>query len=267
MKIQNNIIQCHTLGVAGLNDEERSAIEKLKIINPSWVYLFYDLEMMRGFINDNYPSRYLSAFDKINNDYGAAKSDYFRYLAIYKLGGVYMDNKAFVNKPLSDIIQHDDEMVVFSWRDNPRSLYLNYGIHKSIRRGDEYQQWNIIANKENKHIASVIEAVTSNIENYSIFKHGTGYGGVLRTTGPIVYTNAIDDVYDGSGIRFAGNNERNGVMYRDDASYPTRSLSRHYGTKNSPIIRLRPLPHHAYTCAFWLLRACKRTLKGFLPKN
>ena len=114
MKIQNNIIQCHTLGVAGLNDEERSAIEKLKIINPSWVYLFYDLEMMRGFINDNYPSRYLSAFDKINNDYGAAKSDYFRYLAIYKLGGVYMDNKAFVNKPLSDIIQHDDEMVVFS---------------------------------------------------------------------------------------------------------------------------------------------------------
>lgn len=264
MKIQNNIIQCHSKGAAYLNDEERSAIEKLKNMNPEWNYIFYDFDMMRCFVKENYSSRYLNAFDKINNDYGAAISDYFRYLVIYKLGGVYVDNKAFTKVPLVNIIEPEDEMIIFSWRGNPRSLHLNHGLHKDIRRGDEYQQWNIIATKGNKHISSVIEAVTSNIENYSVFKQRVGYGGILRTTGPIVYTNAIDDVYDGSGIRFAGNNEVNGVIYRDDVSYPVRNLSLHYTTKNSPVIMLNPLPHHTYTYAFSLLRAIKRLFREIL---
>ena len=262
VKIKNNIIQCYTRDSSFLSDEERSAMKRLREMNPDWNFFFYDISTMRDFVKENYPKRYLNAFDQINPDYGAAVSDYFRYLVIYKLGGVYLDNKAFTTMPLSEIVKPEDEMVVFSWRGNPRSLYLTYGIHKEIRRGDEFQQWNIISVEGSRYIAAVIEAVTLNIENYSVFKHGTGYGGILRTTGPIAYTNAIDDIYDGSGIRFAGNNEANGIMYRDDISFPTRNLSFHYSHNNSPVIMMNPLLHHTYTYAFSLLRACKRKLKG-----
>lgn len=40
VKIKNNIIQCYTRDSSFLSDEERSAMKRLREMNPDWNYFF-----------------------------------------------------------------------------------------------------------------------------------------------------------------------------------------------------------------------------------
>lgn len=95
-----------------------------------------------------------------------------------------------------------------------------------INIGFEYQQWNIISEKESGALWDVILLVTENIENYIPTRDGVGSLGVLKTTGPIPYTNAISS--SKSKFRFAGNNEVNGILYRDRGKDNKRKPFNHY---------------------------------------
>ena len=214
MKIPKIIHQAHTRGLDGLTDVDRRAIELLKKNNPDWQYCFYDFDQMLIFIQQNYEKRYLDAFLKINKKYGAAQADYFRYLLMYKLGGAYFDVKSFSNDSLNHLILPQDELLVFEWQGGT-PIYEFYGLHKKIRRVREYQQWNIICAPSNQYLENVIEKVTLNIETYTVLNFGYGMHGVLHTTGPIPYTNAIDEVEDQSGVRLVGSSCKHGLIFKD----------------------------------------------------
>jgi len=228
--------QCHTAGIRKLSAEDISAMTKLRVMNLDWDFKFYDLERMREFIMRNYEERYLLAFDKINPSYGVAQADYFRYLLMYAEGGVYLDVKSFTTKPLLQIIHEHDDFILYSWQNNPRGVYENDGKHDEILEGFEFQQWNIITNSHNFLLRKVIESVTNNIENYTVEDFGVGWKGVLKTTGPIPYTNAINSENGSDNIRFAGNNEKNGLIYRDDINFPYSKDETHYSLNDEPLI-------------------------------
>lgn len=269
MLIPKKIHQCHTKGEGVLTEEERHAISITRKNNPDWEYHFYDLEKMKAFIQQHYEQRYVNAFNKINPAYGVAQADYFRYLLINKVGGVYLDTKSVITKPLEHIIHSGDKFVLFSWEDNPRGLYDGYGIHKDIIDNRcEYQQWNIISTQNNRHLEQVIETVTKNIEGYSILKHSVGRVGVLRTTGPIPFTNSI---FVDSNVRIAGNNETNGFLYRDDINYPQRVIKSHYSKMHEPIVKTKPhyrvIIKYCFFGAFTLNRMKNKILRIVLRNH
>ncbi len=234
MKIPKIIHQIHTKGINFLSEEDRMARAVLLKNNPDWEYYFYDYNDMVDFVKNHYSSRYLNAFLKINPLYGAAQTDYFRYLLLYSLGGAYFDLKSFTTCSLSDIILEDDELLVFEWQGGAAE-YEEFGKHKQIKRGKEYQQWNIISSPGNKYLANVVEKITENLENYTYIKFGYGWSGVLNTTGPIPYTNAIDEVTDKHGLRCLGSSCQNGIIYRDN-TLPRRLDRSHYSRQTKPII-------------------------------
>jgi len=67
-----------------IRDSSNSWIEK----NPEYEYRFFDDRDIYEFIKKEFP-QYLRAYRKIK--YGAVKADFWRYLIIYKYGGVYAD--------------------------------------------------------------------------------------------------------------------------------------------------------------------------------
>lgn len=234
MKIPKIIHQVHTKGLNSLSKYDQNARAILIKNNPDWEYCFYDYNDMVQFINKHYAERYLQAFLSINPLYGAAQADYFRYLLIYKLGGAYFDTKSFTTCSLTNLILEGDELIVLEWQGGI-SEYENFGKHKEIQRGKEYQQWNIISSANNSFLAQVIEQVTQNIENYSVFKFGYGWSGVLRTTGPIPYTNAIDNVVNKTGFRCLGSSCQNGVIYKDNSCSIAINKT-HYSQQTAPLI-------------------------------
>lgn len=90
-------------------------------MNPEYDYHFYDDDACRAYIQEHYPGRVSQAYEKIIP--GAYKADLFRYMVLYREGGVYMDCKSSTIIPLRDLIGEEDEVVVF--RDRPMGTLLN----------------------------------------------------------------------------------------------------------------------------------------------
>jgi hypothetical protein len=122
--------------------------------------------------------------------YGAARSDFFRYLLIYKIGGVYLDLKSNVNKSLNEIVD-GKKFILSHWNNRRGDEYEGWGLHfKGLPRG-EYQQWYIASVPGHPLLEKVILLVLHNIENYNPEISGVGAEAVLKTTGPVAYTQAI----------------------------------------------------------------------------
>lgn len=161
--------------------------------NPDWEHRFYDDVTARDFIADSYGPAILAYYDAINPKYRAARADLFRYLVVYRSGGVYLDIKSLPTRPLSEVIRPDDRYLISQWRNGPGEAFCDWGLHAELARvpGGEFQQWYIAASPGHPFLRAVIERVLRNLRTYNPGLHGVGQLGVLRVTGPIAYTLAI----------------------------------------------------------------------------
>ncbi|WP_436917331.1 glycosyltransferase family 32 protein [Acinetobacter schindleri] len=176
-----------------LPDEIQKIVNELKSKNPEWEYRFYDDNDIVNYIETHFEKKYLHAYMKINKKYGAAKADFFRYLVVYKEGGVYLDIKSTCINELDNIISKNDDFILCHWQNEVGMKNESAGIHKELKGCEygEFQQWHIIAKPESIYLKKVIELVVNNINNYNPWIHGIGQKAVLRITGPIAYTKAI----------------------------------------------------------------------------
>lgn len=179
-----------------LHERIQANIAYLKGENPDWSYTLYDNPDFETYIRDHYGERILSYYLRIDPVYGAARADFFRYLLIYREGGVYLDIKSSLTQPLDQILSLDDQYLLGHWDNDPGGSYEGWGYHKELidvlPRG-EYQQYYICSVSGHPFLREVIKRVLMNIDSYQIFRVGVGFKGVLRTTGPIAYSLAIED--------------------------------------------------------------------------
>ena len=173
--------------------EFQKNIDQLKALNSKWEHRLYDDNDIKQFISDVYGLGILAYFNRINPKYGAAKADLFRYLLLYKNGGVYLDIKSTFTKPIDQVLKSDDRYLLAKWSNKPGEKREGWGMPKELDMipGGEFQQWHIVATSGHPFLKAVIERVLANIDCYKPWLHGTGGNGVLRLTGPIAYTLAI----------------------------------------------------------------------------
>jgi autotransporter strand-loop-strand O-heptosyltransferase len=164
----------------------QEVVDKLKSMNPEFEYRFYNDEDCYNFIKENYDEETLNLYSNINPKYGSCKADFFRYLLMYKVGGVYLDIKSRSITPLKNIILPTDEYVLSHWSGRDWADELNYPH-------GEFQNWHIICIPGHPFLRETIERVKKNLRNYD---GGVGKLTVLRLTGPIPYSEAILSLLD-----------------------------------------------------------------------
>ncbi|MDO4692338.1 MAG: glycosyltransferase [Porphyromonadaceae bacterium] len=163
--------------------------------NSGWSHKLYDDEDIKAFILKYYGRQIWDYYERIDPFYGAARADFFRYLLIYQLGGVYLDIKTTVKGDLNTLLKEGDEFLLSFWDNEPGDLHegqtfvpeLNH-----ISRG-EYVQWCIISRPRHPLMLAVIVRVLQRIDSYNPYKDGMGFMGTIRTTGPAPYTLAIEE--------------------------------------------------------------------------
>jgi mannosyltransferase OCH1-like enzyme len=149
---------------AALPVELAQHVQKLKVQNPGWRYEFYDDDACVDFIRKNYDPRIQKAYHRINPLYGAARADFFRYLLIYRTGGVYLDLKSGLTKRLDDIVS-GHEYLLSHWDNGREGTHPGWGAHfKNFPQG-EFQQWYVASVPGHVFLRAVIEWVLNNIEN------------------------------------------------------------------------------------------------------
>lgn len=215
-------------------------VDKLKALNPDWEYRFYDDADIDAYVKQHYPDLF-ATFKKVNPAYGAAMADFFRYLLMYKEGGVYLDIKSSMSKPLSDIVLPDDQYVLSYWKNDAGDEMENIGKYIDIPDPlGEFQQWYIITVPGHPFLKSVIETVSHNVEHYNPFLNHGGHLGTFRVTGPIAYTLAIHPLLNQYPHRLERSNHDIGLIYNIFTKVATHDhhflYKKHYSQLKEPLV-------------------------------
>jgi mannosyltransferase OCH1-like enzyme len=136
----------------------------LKDNNPGWNHIVFDDDSLKDFIEDEYGKKFISTYQRIRTSYGAARADYFRYLLLLKKGGVWLDAKTTIDKPLDDILRPEDEFLLTQWTldQTSEANELFWGPRSKIPVS-EFLTWCIFTKPNHIFMQQVVEDVTKNI--------------------------------------------------------------------------------------------------------
>lgn len=164
-------------------------------LNPNWEHKVWRNKEIETFILQHYGEKMLQCYHLIDPSYGAIKADLFRYLLMYKEGGVYIDLKCLFSRPLDELIREDDRYILSHWDNGKGESHEGWGqlfpelAH--IERG-EYIMGFIVSVEGHPFVRETLLSYVKNISRYNPHRTDVGFGGTMRITGPIIYTLAIE---------------------------------------------------------------------------
>ena len=106
-EIQNTIIQTYY----DKDKIPKKVFDNIKKFAPNYKHIIFDDDECVKFIKKYFKPTILETFKKLK---GPHKADLFRYCYLYKFGGVYLDIKTELIKPLDNIIKKDVTYSVLS---------------------------------------------------------------------------------------------------------------------------------------------------------
>ena len=149
-----------------------SNIYKMLERNQTYDYMFITDERGIQLIKDNFDSRTLDAFSRLN--LGAAKADFLRYIVMYLYGGVYLDLDSSIEIDLDTFIKPDAEFIFFmDWCSN-------------------IQQWCFMTKPKNPIIKAIIEEM--------ILRINANETNIFIATGPTLFTDVIYNSINNTSI-------------------------------------------------------------------
>jgi mannosyltransferase OCH1-like enzyme len=167
-KIPKVIYQTWHSPINKLSKSVKKDLLIFKKLNPDYEYQYFLDDDIESFVHENFPGEISECFNKLNLMVG--KIDLWRYLILFKNGGVYLDIDARTNSSLSKLINKKDDAVI---------TFENY-LGSNI-----FAQWVLIFNKNHPALKKVIEIVIENI------KHNKYPNNVLEMTGPGAFSKGL----------------------------------------------------------------------------
>tara|TARA_B100000902_G_scaffold399214_1_gene469036 strand:- start:2666 stop:3370 length:705 start_codon:yes stop_codon:yes gene_type:complete len=198
--IEKNIFQSwHT---KTLHPLVQSKINNFKQMNLDYTYYLYDDNDMDLFVNNNFKGEISECYNKLNII--VAKVDFWRYLILYKYGGIYLDIDSSIEKPLNELINDNDDAIITA-EGNP-NLYVQYAL---------------VFKKNHPILEHTIKLVCNNIKNNNY------PNDIHKTTGPSVYSQAINEIHNKYFNNILKHNE---IKFTSDIIYKEKDISyRLYG--------------------------------------
>ena len=258
----------------GLPEPLKNNVEAIRQQNPDFELCFYSDQDVQRFIANEFGSDVLSLYERLNPKYGAARADLFRYLCVYRLGGVYLDIKAKTTRPLSEVLREDDQYILAQWDPEiDEGRFAEWGLQKGLEMvaGGEYQQWHVIAAAGHPFLHAVIEQVLRNIQNYSPLRLGSGRQAVIRTTGPITYTQTIFPLLSQFAHRIVRIERDFGIYYSiytaAEGSKHTVHFANHYSRLTEPLVNNNLAASQLYNTYQFARRVAKQLRDTVLRKQ
>lgn len=174
-----------------LPDGISDSIRRMMSLNPDYRHTLFDDTDMLEFVEANFRGDIARAYGMLR--IGAAKADLWRYLVMFKYGGVYLDIDSAIVRHLGTLISDADDMIITRER--------NAGF---------FVQWCIISAPGCELIEQCIAMCVANILNY----RGQS---VVELTGPGVFARAVNEVFaadDAWSLPSFCERQRNGFQYR-----------------------------------------------------
>jgi hypothetical protein len=171
-----------------LTEKDKAFMQTWRTRNPDWEIRFYDDEDCARFVQEHFPD-YYDAYAALVKK--VEQSDFFRYLVILKHGGVYADIDTECQKPLDDMIDAKDTLIV-GWENEFDSDAKAYSRHFVRRR--QVLNWAFAGAPGHPALLAVAEHINSGAKR--VFTKASNRN-TLERTGPGAFTDAIMSHFEG----------------------------------------------------------------------
>lgn len=139
-------------------------------LNPGYEHKLFDDNDIDQFVNENFPGEIADCYNKLNII--VAKTDFWRYLILYKNGGVYLDMDSTIQTSIDSFMNDSDDAII------------------TAEGPDLFLQWGLIFNKGHHILKRTIELIVDNIKNNNY------PNDIHKMTGPTVFTQAIRSIHE-----------------------------------------------------------------------
>ena len=171
-----------TYGSQSLSSTLRYFVQSWRELNPGWEIRFYDDEACLNFVKQEFPE-YLEAYLTLPKS--VERSDFFRYMIIYKYGGVYTDIDTECKAPLDAVLLPTDTMVV-GWEYESETQESALDHH--YVRANQILQWTFMAAPGHP----VLREVCDFIKHHAVTKFSENKNrDTLEKTGPGIFTDVV----------------------------------------------------------------------------
>lgn len=197
----------------------KSKFIDIKLKNNNWDIYFFTNKDIEFFLEKHYPEYYYY-YKLINDNYGAAKSDFWRYIIIYHYGGIYIDVSVEVYEKLDNIILEKTNLII--------TKHHTAGFFcKNTWGKDIYWNWFFASPPKNKILKKLIDTIILNINNheqYLIRKSSNFFIPVSNyntfiLTGPLIFNKIVcdylneEDIYELKKNNIVYVKDKNEILY------------------------------------------------------
>jgi mannosyltransferase OCH1-like enzyme len=151
-------------------------IDNMMYINPEYKHILFDDSDMDTYISSNFGGKIYEAYRMLR--IGAAKADLWRYLILYKDGGIYLDIDSTINGDLNNLISENNKCVI-TRENNP----------------NKFVQWCLMFESKSDILKICIDKCVDNIINKK-------QNDILKLTGPDVFSDSIREALNDKEIFF-----------------------------------------------------------------
>ena len=181
-KIPKKIFQTYYCNFDDLDEDIKYSIYNLKKLNPEYQYQYYTDLDCEVWVKENCNKDIYDLYKRIKIP--VAKADFFRYLLIYKEGGIYLDIKSSMVYPIDYILQLGSETILSHWLSREHSKELDYDL-------GEFQNWFLIYEPNHPILKETIDRVVENLKKYKYDINKDIKSQIIETTGPIPYSESV----------------------------------------------------------------------------
>src|SRR5688572_33333748 len=109
---------------------EQAAVANLTLLNPGFDYIYFTDRDVEAFVDQEFP-QYRAAFDAF--PLPIQRFDFFRYLAVYRLGGFYFDLDVFLARGIGEL---NAQSCVFPFEELTLNSYLRQRLNMDWEVGN-----------------------------------------------------------------------------------------------------------------------------------
>jgi hypothetical protein len=204
-KIPKRIIQVWKTWTKSTPEMFREYRKTIKKHMPDYEYMFFKDEQIDDFFKKYYP-KYYDTYLRL--PLNIQKMDYFRYLAVYHYGGIYLDMDVNVLKPFDEILDNGcvfpiDEIIYDNECDSDRYKHFCSGSINFL-----LGQYAFAAEPKNKFVKLLVDTINNNIDIYISSYVANSDSYVFETTGPDTVTKLYMNYPDKDNIKILYYNKR-----------------------------------------------------------
>ena len=168
---------------AALNPLMRQCVEQMEQLHPDWDIQFYSDGDCEDFVRKQ-GNGFLDLYRWYPRP--VQKADFFRVLAVWAMGGVYLDADVLLHRPLDPLLKHQ-AVFPWEWEMGPKEFELRFP--RGTRQGEKplaVGQYAFAAEAQHPFLTDVIGEMVKRSRNFDA-KQCTDLD-VLHSTGPDVTT-------------------------------------------------------------------------------